>query len=444
MRMIAALIALVSAVALTPTASAAPVLMISVDGLRPGDIIEAKQRGVNAPILQDMVKTGFYSTGVRAVLPSLTFPDHITLVTGVWPSTHRVPNNTLFRPLAGNSIWDYYWYGVDIKAPTLWQAVHATGGRVASLAWPLTVGLPEIDDNVPAYWPAIFGGYGKLEQALISPGLSQAIDSASGIDLSDTATWGESIDGTLAKATAEIYRLKRPSLVTLHLTSMDNKQHKYGPGSKEAYDALSQTDTMIGELVAAARRVQPDLVVVIVSDHGFASVQHDINLIPAFVEAGLITVDASGKLTAWEAAPWTSGGSASVVLARRDDPKLRERVDALLTKLASDPSSGVGRVIGRQEIAKMGGAPDADYFIDAKIGYQFGSKTTGPVVTPGTKMGMHGYFPDNPEMRATLIISGPNLPVRGSAGVVDMRAIAPTVAKILGVPFPSAEVAPLF
>jgi len=184
--------------------------------------------------------------------------------------------------------------------------------------------------------------------------------------------------------------------------------------------------------------------VMIVSDHGFAPVEHDINLVPAFVAAGLMTLDANGKPIAWDAAPWPSGGSAGVVLARRDDPALKARVEALLAKLAADPASGVGRVIDRAEIAKMGGATDMDYFVDAKIGYEFAPRTTGPLVTPGSIKGTHGYFPDNPEMHATLIIDGPGLPIHGSVGEIDMRAIAPTAAKILGVALPSATVAPLF
>jgi hypothetical protein len=157
-----------------------------------------------------------------------------------------------------------------------------------------------------------------------------------------------------------------------------------------------------------------------------------------------MTLDAAGKPVAWEAAPWESGGSAGVVLARPEDPALKARVDALLATLAADPASGVGRVIGRDEIARMGGARDMDDFIDARIGWEFGSRTTGPMITPGHYKGMHGYFPDHPEMHATLIIDGPNLPRRGSVGEIDMRAIAPTVARLLGVEFPGAGAPPLF
>jgi predicted AlkP superfamily pyrophosphatase or phosphodiesterase len=251
-------------------------------------------------------------------------------------------------------------------------------------------------------------------------------------------------DAVKAKAAAAIYALKKPRFFSLHLSSLDEEQHLHGPGSPEAHAALTEIDADIAGLIKAARAVEPDLVVMVVSDHGFAPVQHDINLIPAFVAAGLMTLDAKGAPTAWEAAPWPSGGSAGVVLARRDDPALQARVEALLAKLLADPNSGVRRVINRAEIGKMGGGVDIDYDLDAKIGYEFEPLTTGPLITPGTLKGTHGYFPDNPEMHATLIIDGPGLPIHGSVGDIDMRRIAPTAAKVLGVAFPSAQAPPLF
>jgi predicted AlkP superfamily pyrophosphatase or phosphodiesterase len=443
MRRLGSVLAVFVSLLAVSAACAAPVLMISIDGLRPGDVLEASRRGVSVPTLSAMVKTGLYATGVRDALPSVTYPNHTTLVTGVWPAVQGVASNETFEPLRKN-MSGWYWYAVDIKAPTLWRAVHDAGGRVASLGWPVTVDQPAIDDNIPEYWRAHNAEDRKLEHALITPGLSEAVFETAHVSIDDMGDTTPPADMVKAKAAAAIYALKKPKLFTLHLSSLDEEQHLHGPGSAEAHAALTKIDADVAEVVAAARAVEPDVVVMIVSDHGFAPVAHDINLIPAFVAAGLMTLDAAGKPIAWEAAPWSSGGSAGVVLARQDDPALKARVDTLLAQLVADPASGVGRVIGRAEIAKMGGAVDMDYFLDAKIGYEFSPKTTGPLVTPSSLKGMHGYFPDHPEMHATLIINGPGLPVQGSVGEIDMRAIAATAAKILGVPLPTAQAPPLF
>jgi predicted AlkP superfamily pyrophosphatase or phosphodiesterase len=422
---------------------AAPVLMISIDGLRPADVLDAQSGGLRLPILTGLAREGPYATGVRDALPSVTYPNHTTLITGVWPARHGIASNTVFDALRKN-LGGWYWYAQDIKVPTLWDAVHASGGKVASLGWPVSVGAGAIDFNIPEYWRAHDSDDAKLNRALVTPGLAYALERDGHVALVDTGETSPAADVVKAHDAAALYRLKRPALFTLHLSSLDDVQHETGPGSPQSHAALEAIDTEVGEVVQAARLVEPDLVVVIVSDHGFAPVEHALNLGVAFVKAGLITLDAEGNPTAWNAAVWPSGGSAGVVLARRDDPALRAKVADLLSSLAADPASGIGRVIDRDQIARMGGATDMDFFVDAKIGYNIESKLTGPLIGPGSEKGTHGYFPEHPEMRATLIIEGPGVTRTGSLGEVDMRDIAPTVAKLLGVAFPSAEGKSLF
>ena len=75
----------------------------------------------------------------------------------------------------------------------------------------------------------------------------------------------------------------------------------------------------------------------------------------------------------------------------------------MLGRLAADPALGVGRVIDKAGIAVLGGGADADFFVDAKIGYAMAAGLRGPLVSPGSQRGTHGYFPEHPEMRATLM-----------------------------------------
>jgi predicted AlkP superfamily pyrophosphatase or phosphodiesterase len=424
-------------------AGAAPVVMISIDGLRPGDVLDADARGVKAPNLRRLAEQGVYATGVRDALPSVTYPNHTTLVTGVWPARHGIASNTTFDPMRRN-LEGWYWYNAAIRVPTLWSAVHAAGRTTASLGWPVTVDAPAIDFDLPEYWRAKTAQDIPLAHALATPGLPEAIEARVHVGLADIADVSPAADAAKAKAAIALVELKHPAFFTLHLSSLDHVEHLFGPGSPEAYDALARIDAEVGDIVAAARREAPGVVVVIVSDHGFAPVEHDLNLGAAFVQAGLIRLDAAGQPASWDAAIWASGGSAAVVLARPDDPALRARVAALLERLAADPASGVGRVIDRAGIAAMGGAPDADFFVDARIGYEIAAGLSGPLVAPGAQKGTHGYFPDHPEMRAALIIQGSGVRPAGSLGEVDMRDIAPTVARLLDVPLPSADGRPLF
>src|SRR6201992_347468 len=117
------------------TAQAAPVLLVSVDGLRPGDVLEAGARGIKIPTLKKLAADGVYASGVRNALPTVTYPNHTTLITGVWPARHGIVSNTTFDPLRKNAE-GWFWYNRAIQVPTLWDAVRAKGGRSASLGWP--------------------------------------------------------------------------------------------------------------------------------------------------------------------------------------------------------------------------------------------------------------------------------------------------------------------
>ena len=153
-------------------AQAAPVLMVSIDGLRPGDVLQSDARGFTAPALKKLVAEGVYASGVKNALPTVTYPNHTTLITGVWPAKHGIANNPTFDPLQKN-MGGWYWYSQDIKVGTLWDAVHKSGGKVASFSWPVSVGDAAIDFNVPEYWRADIPEDLKVIRALSTPGWSR-------------------------------------------------------------------------------------------------------------------------------------------------------------------------------------------------------------------------------------------------------------------------------
>ena len=436
-------LSLAAGLLLAPAAAeAAPVLMISIDGLRPADVLEADQRGIKLPTLSKLVAQGVYATGVRNALPTVTYPNHTTLITGVWPARHGIANNLTFDPLQKN-MGGWYWYTRDIKVPTLWDAVHDAHGKVASLSWPVSVGTRAIDFNIPEYWRAGNPDDLKLVRALATPGLIDSLEKTTGLSLAEIDGDSAASDDGRDRFAAALITAHHPAFITVHLRALDHIEHVFGPDSSQAHTTLEQLDGGIGDLVAAARKAEPNLVVAIVSDHGFAPGAHDINLTAPFAEAGLITLDPNThKPIAWQAALW-GGPSVAVVLAHPDDTALKAKVSALLTSLAANPDLGIARVADAAEVARLGGTAMASFWVDFKPGYEMGADPSAPPVSPSKMKGNHGYFPEHPEMRATFILAGPGIPAKGSLGEVDMRDIAPTLAKILKVKLPEADGHPL-
>ncbi len=421
-------------------AAAEPVLLISIDGLRPGDVIDADKRGLRVPNLRRFVTEGAWATGVTGVLPTVTYPSHTTLLTGASPAKHGVIGNNTFDPGQINH-GGWYWYASDIKVPTLWSAAAGAGKSVGNVHWPVSVAAPGITWNLPQIWRTGHADDAKLLTALATPGLVAALEQATGERYA--AGIDESIEGdeTRSRFTVKLIEAHKPDFVTAYFTALDHEQHLEGPGTAKAHAVLERIDAIVGRVVAAQLAAHPDAVIAVASDHGFEAIARETDFYRAFIDAGLIRLDAAGKVAGWDAMPWPSGGSAAVVLARQDDAALEARVGALLAQMKADPANGIAAVAGRAEIARMGGNPEAAFYVnlapDTAAG---GFKGAAGALrrAPGYK-GTHGYFPQAANLRATFLVMGGRVPKGRSLGEIDMRAIAPTLAAILGVPLPDAE-----
>ncbi len=414
---------------------ARPVLLISIDGLRPADVIDAQQRGIKLPNLQAFLTRGAYASDVRGVLPTLTYPSHTTILTGVSPNLHEIGGNLTFDPYNKNQQgWD--WYASDIRVPTLWDAARAAGLSTANVHWPVSVGAP-VDWNLPQIWRAGIPDDRKLLAALATPGLLPSLEQGLGpyADGIDESLAG---DQNRARFMVKLLQTRKPQFMTAYFASLDDMEHASGPGTPAANRVLEGIDALVGELVAAAQRVHPDGVVAVVSDHGFAPVQHDVNLYAPFIQAGLITFK-DGAVTDWQAMPWNDGGSAAIVLRHPDDAALQARVTALLQQLQHDPRYAIDKVLDHRQLVAAGGTAQASWFVLFKTGAEMGIKADAAPLTPGHYLGMHGYDPALPAMRSTFLIAGVGIPAGKNLGSIDMRDIAPTLAALLGVSLPQAQ-----
>jgi predicted AlkP superfamily pyrophosphatase or phosphodiesterase len=425
------ILALTIALFALPAAAAPPLLMIAIDGLRPQEW-QRRDNGLDLPALRGLAAGGT-SAAVTGVLPTVTYPSHTTLITGATPRRHGIANNLTFDPLRGNAD-GWYWYASDIKADTLWQAASRAGQKVVNVHWPVSVGVPGLTANLPQIWRTGMPDDDKMMGALATPGLLAAQEAEAGpypTGKDETITSDEGI--------ALMRRLK-PDFATVYLTGFDHEQHEAGPDSPAARAVLVRIDVAVSQLVAAARAINPQTTVVIVSDHGFAPTARTTNLFVPFIKAGLIRLTADGSaIASWDAIPWMAGGSAAIRVARPDDAALKARVAAVLKDVAADPAAGIDRVMDAAAIAAAGGTADAAFWVNCQLGWLMGGKLDGVQGEPTATRGMHGYFPDVPAMRASLIANGPGISAGRDLGVIDMRAIAPAVAARLGVSLKDAE-----
>ncbi|MEK6285345.1 MAG: ectonucleotide pyrophosphatase/phosphodiesterase [Acidobacteriota bacterium] len=417
--------------------AAVPVVLISIDGLKPDYVLEADKHGLKIPNLRKLVAGGAYASGVTGVLPTVTYPSHTTMVTGVSPARHGVIANSPFDPYSKN-LNGWYWYAEDIRVPTLWDACAKAGIATASVDWPVTVGA-NISFNIAQYWRADNAEDRKVIRALSTPGLLREAEAAVG-PYTDGNDY--SVAGDVRRALFNVYLLekKKPRFHLSYFGSLDDEEHRSGPYSAQTFVWLEKIDSIVGQLRQAAEKIgNGRAIICVVSDHGFKLTDKEVNLNSALREAGLIELNEQGKVKSWRAFAWYGGGSAGIMLRDEADSEARKIAGEVLNRLASDPASGVAKVVDRAAARGLGGFPDALFVVALRSGYRLGSKLQGPATGAVRPGGTHGYAPDVAEMNSSFFIAGPGIAAGRDLGQIDMRDIAPTLATLLRVSLPSAE-----
>lgn len=421
-----------------------PVVLLSIDGLKPDYVTEADRHGLRLPELRRLARDGAFATGVRGVTPTVTYPSHTTLVTGVSPSVHGILNNSPFDPMGTNAN-GWYWYAEDIRVPTLWDAAGQAGLVTANVDWPVTVGA-RVRYSIVQFWRApVAAPPGSLEdhkllRALSTPGLLDEAERALGAYPAGYRYTAPD-DERRAAFVAWMIDAKRPDLLTAYFAALDEAQHEHGPYHPATFAALEALDPLVGRVRAAAERAWGGrFVLAVASDHGHIRTERAVHVNAVLRGAGLIDVNERGAVTGWRAFAWNAGGSAAIVLHNPDDREALARARDAAAGLQADPSHPIDRVLEGDAVRTSGGFSGAALVVGLAAGFRTGGALAGPSVTavpaPG---GTHGFLPGSPDMDASFFIVGEGVPRGRSLGTIDMRDIAPTLAAKLGVLLPAAE-----
>jgi predicted AlkP superfamily pyrophosphatase or phosphodiesterase len=417
-----------------------PLVLISIDALHPSYVLEADRHKVALPQLRRLLEQGAHAAAVTGVLPTVTYPSHTTLVTGVSPLRHGIVYNTSFDPLRRNRD-GWFWYAEDIRAETLWDAARRAGLRTSNVDWPVTVGAA-IDHNIVQYWRTDVpdsADDAKLARALSTPGLLAEAERALG---RYPTGYFYTIDADARRAafSAWMLRTKKPQLHLAYFSGLDEEQHLSGPASPKALRILEQLDGLVGQLRAAADEAAGgSAIVAVVSDHGHSTSTRELRLNEALRAEGLILPDGLGRITDWRALAWGGGGCAAIMLKDAQDADAHAKAARVLERLRTLPDTPIERVLSSEDARKAGGFPDAVFVVALKPDVRLSGRLEAPVLAPALPKGDHGFLPEHPAMDAAFFVAGPGVPAGRALGRIDMRDVAPTLASLLGVSLPNAE-----
>lgn len=357
------------------------VILVSLDGFR-YDYIEKHQAG----FLQKLAKQGTSAESLIPSYPSVTFPNHYSIVTGMYPGHHGLVGNTMYDPKSqdryslGNAsaVTDAKWYG----GTPLWVLAEQQGMLSACYYWPGSEA--PIQSVLPTYY------YKYSEKS----GIESRIE--------EVRAWLKLPDE------------QRPHFITFYMPEVDHAGHKYGPDAVETFEAVQQVDRAVEKLYQLIRESSMPINLVVVSDHGMLELnQEKLLKLPFEVNDKEVVVASNGTF---------------VSLFVKDPKEVKKWYN--IAKESAD--SKYMQVFLKDELPKeyhFGSADDrfnrvGDIVLTANAPYYF---TNRPLA------GSHGYDPALvKEMHALFFAIGPNIREQHRIPSFENIHVYPIIAKILG------------
>ncbi len=400
------------------------VVLITIDGSRPDFYLDSSWHADN---IRALMAGGSYAKGVNSVFPSMTYPSHTTIVTGVQPAKHGIYYNNMYEP--NGPTGKMYWNDSSIKVPTVWAAAKQKGMTVAALFWPVSADAP-VDYNIPD-----IGSMGEAVREKYSKPAGFVDELRANVfGGADKIEYGHDVN--VGKIAAYVIKKAQPNLMTIHLFSVDHNEHGQGRDGDQVRAAVRGADSAVGIIVNALKEanILSETVIIVTGDHGFVDVKESVNPNVWLKQAGLMN---DVKADDWKAQFFSVGGSTYLYLKDRKDEATLKTVQHLLDTLPAEDKK-LFRVITPKKLKEIGGNPEVELALSGLEGASFGNSDKGPAVKPGHG-GSHGYFPDFFEIRTGYVINGPGIRKGGVVEEMNQRDQAAIIAKVLGLDFPSAE-----
>ncbi len=386
---------LASSLAAQSNAARPYVVLVSLDGFR----YDYAER-YHAENLLAIGKAGAAAEGMIPSFPTVTFPNHISLVTGQYPEHHGI---------VGNSFWDparKELYGMNRSASEsafytykpIWVVAEEQKVKTASMFWPTADS--EIGGVRPTYW-ALYDGHFPNEQRV-----AKVIE------------W------------LKLPEAERPHFITLYFSDVDSAGHSTGPDSAETEQAVHRVDKLVGDLWAGIKALPLPVNVIVVSDHGMQTTVGTVNL-SEFADLSKVRVVTEGPV-AFVYAPDSQTAEQVYAALKGKSPKFdiyRRKETPASWHFSENERSG-DLVVCVKEATSLSVGPPRER--PEGRGEGRGGQR------PNSARGAHGFDPaEFKTMQAIFYAAGPNV----RPGVVlkpfENVNVFPFMAKILGLQSPA-------
>jgi predicted AlkP superfamily pyrophosphatase or phosphodiesterase len=399
------------------------VVVISLDGF-PGFALEDPKQPI--PTLRRLIREGT-SARMHTINPTITWPNHTTMVTGVHADEHGLlVNGTILRTNGWPPV------RVDPKidkekmvhAPTVYDAALNGGLTTAQVNWVAINNAPTITWAFNEWvTPSDPVAREMIERGVLTTNEVQDFTRFN-------IVWRDQV---WTKAAAYLIREHKPNLMLFHLLTLDATQHRYGPKTLAGTASMAFLDSCVAEVVEAVQQAGmiDRTTFFVVSDHGFKAYTNEIRANVALESNGLTraayVLQEGGTGFLYFNATNSPGLSREVI-------ELMKSVEGIADVITPDHFEALGLPLPQKEPQMF------DLLLTAKAGYSFSGATGGAVTAAVPQQaGSHGYLASDPELDAIFIASGYGVKSGVKLDRVSSIDVAPTIAQLLGVQLPRAK-----
>ncbi|WP_295216747.1 ectonucleotide pyrophosphatase/phosphodiesterase [uncultured Brevundimonas sp.] len=358
------------------------IILVSIDGFSP-DYLGKGQ----TPVLDGLVAGGAFGP-MRPSFPSVTFPNHYTLVTGLHPDHHGVVGNRFTDAQLGAFTMASKESGFWDQGEPIWVTAEKAGVRTGTMFWPGSE--VEIQGVRPSQWA-------PFDQGM--PGDARVDRLLSWLDLP--------VD-------------QRPKLETLYFDIVDTAGHRNGPDAPETRAAAASVDASMGRLIEGlkARELYDRTMLVVVSDHGMAATSPDrVVWIDDIIDPAALKIGYGGAVLTADPAPGREAEVQQKLVGRHPHMECWNKAD-VPARLVYGSNPRVAQIVCLVETGWLTATRDR------------------PVTRAG---GAHGYDNQAREMAAIFIAHGPGVVAGRRLTDLDSVDVQPFLARMLGIAAPAGD-----
>lgn len=360
------------------------VVLVSFDGFR-----WDYQDLYDTPAMDRLTAAGVRATSMRPVYPSLTFPNHYSIATGLLPANHGIVANTflsrdrqkIYSLSNPSAVEDGSWYGGE----PAWVAAESSG--IVAASYYFVGSEAEIGGVRPTYW--------------------QRFDSSvpANVRVDQVLQWLNFSDES------------RPHFITIYFEDADSAGHRFGPESAAVESAVAQLDQALAQLLDGIKQtpVNEQVYVILVSDHGMsvALPGSDVLILDDVIDTSGMTVVGNGPY-------------GFLFLDEQDDIRARQIRDDI--NAVWQHGQAYTKDVAPAEWGITTESRFPDVIVQANDGFRVSKDGSRLAQLP---RGMHGWNPAFADMHGIFLAAGPRLPIGARIDSISSVDVYPLLLELL-------------